>query len=134
MSCLFCSIVAGDIPCYKVYEDESTLAFLDIGPVSKGHTVIIPKTHAENLQAGSEADAIAVMKALYRIAPSVLRVVGAEGYNLVMNHGVSAGQEILHTHIHCIPRSSAVPRTSIKTHPSAESLTATAQSIRALLG
>ncbi len=133
MSCLFCSIVAGDIPYHKIYEDESTLAFLDIGPVSTGHTVIIPKAHAENLQAGSIDDAVALMKTIYAIAPAILSGVHADGYNLGMNHGECAGQEILHTHLHLMPRANGIPRTFAKSHPSAESLAATAESIRSFL-
>lgn len=133
MSCLFCSIVAGTIPCYKVYEDESTFAFLDINPVSAGHTVVIPKTHAENLQAGSVDDAVALMKTIHTIAPAILGGVHTDGYNLGMNHGECAGQVIPHTHLHIMPRTTGIPRTFTKSHPSSETLTATAESIRSFL-
>lgn len=133
MSCLFCSIIAGDIPCHKIYEDESTFAFLDIGPVSTGHTVIVPKTHAENLQTGSVDDAVALMKTVRTIAPAILRGVHADGYNLGMNHGECAGQEISHTHLHLMPRTIGIPRSFTKSHPSNESLAATAESIRSFL-
>ncbi len=133
MSCLFCSIVAGDIPCSKIYEDESVFAFLDIGPVSEGHTLVVPKVHAENLQAGSAPDAEALMAAVYRIAPSIMKAVGADGYNLGMNHGECAGQDVMHTHLHIMPRKNGVSRSFTKTHPSMEELTATAEKIRAEL-
>lgn len=130
MSCLFCSIIAGEAPCYKVYEDESVFAILDIGPVCEGHTLLFPKTHAENLQVGSVADAEKLMIALYTIAPSILKAVGAAGYNLGMNHGKCAGQEVMHTHLHLMPRKNGVARSFEKTHPAPEALAATAERIR----
>lgn len=133
MSCLFCSIIAGEIPCHKVYENESVIAFLDIGPVSTGHTLVMPKTHAENLEAGSMVDAEKLMSVIYTIAPSIMKAVGADGYNLGMNHGESAGQDVMHTHLHIMPRTSGVPRSFTKTHPSQADLAATAEAIRAEL-
>lgn len=133
MSCLFCSIIAGDIPCQKVYEDELVLAFLDIGPVSEGHSLIVPKIHAENLQAGSVADAERLMSVVYKIAPSIIAAVGADGYNLGMNHGECAGQDVMHTHLHIMPRTNGVPRSFTKVHPLKEELTATAEKIRNML-
>lgn len=130
MSCLFCSIIAGNIPCHNVYENESILAFLDIGPVSEGHVVVLPKVHAEYLQSGTLIDALELMKAVYYIAPSVMKAVGADGYNLGMNHGECAGQEVPHTHLHLMPRTSGVPRTFTKTHPSQADLAVTAEKIR----
>ena len=134
MSCIFCSIVAGEIPCHKVYEDESVIAFLDIGPVSTGHALVLPKIHAENLEAGSAADAARLMSVIYSIAPSILKAVGADGYNLGMNHGECAGQDVMHTHLHIMPRTSGVPRSFTKTHPSQDELTATAEAIRKEIG
>ena len=134
MSCIFCSIIAGEIPCHKVYEDESVIAFLDIGPVSTGHALVLPKIHAENLEAGSAADAARLMSVIYSIAPSILKAVGADGYNLGMNHGECAGQDVMHTHLHIMPRTSGVPRSFTKTHPSQDELTATAEKIRKEIG
>lgn len=134
MSCIFCSIIAGEIPCHKVYEDESVIAFLDIGPVSTGHALVLPKIHAENLEAGSAADAARLMSVIYSIAPSILKAVGADGYNLGMNHGECAGQDVMHTHLHIMPRTSGVPRSFTKTHPSQDELTATAEAIRKEIG
>jgi len=133
MPCLFCSIIAGDIPCQKVYEDESVLAFLDIGPVSEGHTLILPKAHAENLGTGLAADAEMLMSVVYKIAPSIMTAVGADGYNLGMNHGECAGQDVMHTHLHIMPRKKGVARSFAKTYPSQDSLAATAEKIRAAL-
>ena len=130
MSCLFCSIIAGEIPCHKVYENESVVAFLDIGPVSTGNTLVAPKVHAENLQTGSLADAEQLISVVHAIAPSILRAVHADGYNLGMNHGECAGQDIMHTHLHIMPRTNGVPRSFTKTHPSQDELAATAEAIR----
>lgn len=132
--CLFCKIVAGDIPAQKVYENDRVLAFLDIGPVSEGHTLVIPKAHAENLAAGSIEDATALMVAIHELAPKITQALGAAGYNLGMNHGEAAGQDVLHTHLHIMPRQAGQPRNFVKTHPSQEELTQVADKIRAELG
>lgn len=131
MTCLFCSIIAGDIPAYKVYEDTDVFAFLDIGPVSEGHTLVVPKTHAANLSEGSIDSAVAAMRAVCQIAPAILRAVGADGYNLGMNHGECAGQDVMHTHLHIMPRKNGVARSFTKIHPAPEALAATAEKIRA---
>lgn len=130
MSCLFCSIIAGEIPSHKVYEDENVFAFLDIGPVSEGHTLVIPKAHAVNLAEGKIEAAEASMRVIYTIAPAILRAVGADGYNLGMNHGESAGQDVMHTHFHIMPRQNGVARSFVKTHPAQEALAAIAERIR----
>lgn len=134
MACLFCAIISGEIPCQKVYEDASTFAFLDIGPVSEGHTLIVPKVHAADLASGSAEAAQQLMATVHRIAPAIMRAVGADGYNLGMNHGEAAGQDVLHTHLHIMPRKAGVPRSFVKTQPSPESLAATAAAIREAIG
>lgn len=134
MQCLFCSIVSGEIPCQKIYEDEHTFAFLDIGPVSEGHTLVVPKVHAADLGSGSIETAQQLMATVYHIAPAILKAVGADGYNLGMNHGEVAGQDVMHTHLHIMPRKQGVPRAFTKTHPSQEALAATAAAIREILG
>lgn len=121
-NCLFCKIAVGEIPAHKIYETDSVLAFLDIGPVSKGHTLVIPKAHADNLSAGSQGDALELMKAIYLIAPKIITALGAAGYNLGMNHGAIAGQEVMHTHLHIMPRYEGEPRSFVKTHPEAGEL------------
>ncbi|HAL50400.1 MAG: Histidine triad (HIT) protein [Candidatus Uhrbacteria bacterium GW2011_GWD2_41_121] len=128
--CLFCKIIKGEIPCHKVYEDNLTFAFLDIGPVSKGHTLIVPKQHADIMQAGSLDDALAIMTTTYQIAPAILKALGATGYNLGMNHGEDAGQDVFHTHLHFMPRYEGDARTFIKQKPSQEELAQVAQLIR----
>jgi len=102
--CLFCNIIAGDIPSDKVYEDEKVFAFLDIHPVSLGHTLIVPKAHSETfLEMGAE-DREAVMNAAVKISKAVMRAVGSSACNLTYNVGADAGQLIFHTHLHVIPR------------------------------
>ncbi|MFA6017618.1 MAG: HIT family protein [Patescibacteria group bacterium] len=130
MSCLFCEIISGVIPCEKVYENEEVFVFLDISPMSKGHTIVTSKIHAENLAEGTVESALHLMNAVYRLAPSIMRAVGADGYNLGMNHGVCAGQMILHTHLHIMPRWNNVLRTFERTHPSSDELAEIAEKIR----
>lgn len=132
--CLFCKIVAGQIPAYKLYETDQVLAFLDINPVSTGHTLVIPKTHAENLAANSVDDASALMVAIHDLAPKITQAVGASGYNLGMNHGAVAGQDILHTHLHIMPRKEGEGRNFAKLHPTSEELAKVAAQITAYLG
>ena len=128
--CLFCKIVAGEVPALKVYENDRVLAFLDIGPVSTGHTLVIPKAHAENLAANSIEDACALITVIHELAPKLVKALGATGYNLGMNHGEVAGQEVLHTHLHIMPRKEGEPRNFVKLHPSQEELEKVAEQIR----
>jgi len=102
--CIFCKIIAGEIPSTKIYEDEKVLAFLDINPINPGHTLVIPKTHSEDLLTASEDDLVAVIKAVKKIAPAVVRGVGAQGFNLGVNNGEAAGQIVNHLHFHIMPR------------------------------
>jgi histidine triad (HIT) family protein len=132
-TCLFCRIIAREIPAGIIYENEHVLAFLDIGPVSEGHTLVIPKEHADNLSAGSAASAEAIMKAVHYLAPKIMEAVGAAGYNLGMNHGVVAGQEVMHTHVHIMPRKDGEPRSFAKTHPTPEVIAQVAEKITSLL-
>lgn len=130
MPCLFCRIIAHEIPCEKVYENEFVFAFLDIGPVSRGHTLFVPKTHAEDLTAGSREDAVHLMEAIFLLAPRICTALGATGYNLGMNHGVDAGQEVMHTHLHLMPRYAGEERGFVKQSPSKEELREVGEKIR----
>lgn len=121
-NCLFCQIIAKKIPAHIIYEDKKTLAFLDIFPVSKGHTLIIPKNHAQDLNSGSLEDAIAIMQTAHKIAPQIMKSLSASGYNLGLNHGKDAGQEIFHTHLHLMPRFAGQNRSFTKTKPSDDEL------------
>lgn len=104
MDCIFCKIVAGEIPAHKIYEDGEVLAFLDIAPVLDGHALVIPKAHYE-LMAEIPEDALsAVMGAVNRVSQGVLKAVGASSFNLCLNNGKEAGQLVPHFHWHIIPR------------------------------
>ena len=102
--CIFCKIIKGDLPSYKVYEDEFTLAFLDINPIAPGHTLIILKEHYQDLVATPAADLAQIISTVKKIAPAVVSSVGATGFNVGVNNGKVAGQLIEHVHFHLIPR------------------------------
>lgn len=103
--CIFCKIIRGELSCAKVYENEHVVAFLDIHPTAPGHTLIVPKTHCDDV-AGCNPDVLAHMvKAAQKVAPAVVKATGAEGFNLGVNNGRAAGQIIFHLHLHVIPRS-----------------------------
>jgi len=105
--CLFCRIVHGEIPCAKIYEDKTVLAFLDIGPVSDGHCLLIPKQHYSRLDDCPEAVLSVLTRHIASLARAVLSIVKAEGYNVLLNNGRVAGQLIEHVHFHIIPRRQA---------------------------
>jgi histidine triad (HIT) family protein len=101
---IFGKILRGEIPCHKVYEDAHVLAFLDINPISRGHTLVIPKEPAETLDALSDDAAAAVGRALPRLARAVQAASGAIAYNILQNNGVGAHQAVMHVHFHIIPK------------------------------
>lgn len=103
-SCIFCKIVAGTIPCTRVYEDEDVLAFMDIGPIVPGHTLVIPKSHHERLTDLPVTLLGQVMAAAQRVAAAQLAGLGADGVNLHQSNGACAGQVVPHMHVHVIPR------------------------------
>lgn len=129
--CLFCKIVTGEIPSNKIYEDDRVIVILDIFPVSEGHALVIPKTHSVHLEDCSMDDAVAMMRAVKTITPKLLAAVGGDGFNLSMNNGLSASQEIPHTHLHIMPRKTGIPRTFEKTKGDPEKLAALAKKIAA---
>lgn len=131
--CLFCKIIAGEIPCHKIYEDDRTIAFLDIFPVSEGHALVLPKTHATHLLETSPEDALAMMATVKKITPAILEAVGGDGFNLGMNNGESASQEIPHTHLHIMPRKIGAPRSFEKTQGDPQKLAALAERIRSII-
>mgnify|MGYP001560474209 CR=1 FL=1 len=128
--CLFCKIIAGVIPSHKIYEDDAVVAFLDIHPVSTGHTLVVPKAHSTSLLDISSDDAQAVMIAIKKISAGLLAGVDADGLNLGSNCGESAGQDVFHTHIHLMPRQTGTPRTFVQMTVSQDDLAATAEKIR----
>lgn len=106
MSTIFDKILAGEIPCHRVYEDDHVLAFLDISPLSKGHTLVIPKEAKAQLHELSDESAAALGRVLPRLCRAVLAASGASAYNVLQNNGVDAHQAVMHVHFHVIPKSS----------------------------
>ncbi|MEK7148434.1 MAG: HIT family protein [Patescibacteria group bacterium] len=102
--CLFCKIVAGEIPAEKVYEDDTVLAFLDIHPVNIGHTLVIPKEHYANLYDTPDKTLAQIMTVVKKLGIAIKETVSADGINIEMNNDSVAGQIILHTHLHIVPR------------------------------
>lgn len=104
MPTLFTRLITGELPCHKVYEDSHTFAFLDINPISRGHTLLIPKQEAITLADLDEPHAAALGRALPRVARAILHATGCPAYNLLQNNGPLAGQVVMHAHFHLIPR------------------------------
>lgn len=102
--CIFCKIIAGELPSLKVYEDEETLAFLDIHPVNPGHTLVVPKKHSQNIFDVATADWVSVTKIVLHLAHAIEKAVSADGININMNNREHAGQVVDHLHVHIIPR------------------------------
>ena len=102
--CVFCRIVAGQIPSTRVYEDDDVLAFMDIGQVNPGHVLVAVKRHAENLYALDEAQAAAVARASVRIARAIRDAFAPGGLSVYQANGKPAGQTVLHYHVHLVPR------------------------------
>lgn len=104
MSTIFDKILDGQIPCHRVYEDEHVLAFLDVGPLSEGHTLVIPKERKAFLHELSDEQSAAIGRVLPRIARAVLQATGASAYNVLQNNGAEAHQAVFHVHFHIIPK------------------------------
>ncbi|MCK1998204.1 HIT family protein [Psychrobacillus psychrodurans] len=102
--CIFCKIIDGSIPSAKIYEDDHVYAFMDIMPLTKGHTLIIPKNHKENIYDLSEEEASNLFKVVPKIASVLKESFGPVGMNLLNNNGAPAGQSVFHFHLHFIPR------------------------------
>ncbi len=101
---IFSKIISGEIPCHKVYEDDEVLAFLDIGPLSRGHTLVIPKEPAPTLDKLSDESAAAIGRVLPRLARAVMAATGASEFNVLQNNGTLAHQAVFHVHFHIIPK------------------------------
>ena len=102
--CVFCKIVAGEIPSFTLFEDEATLAFMDINPANEGHALVIPKEHATDLYAVSDAALAATAVTAKRVAAAVARTLNPDGLNLVQCNGAAAAQSVMHFHVHVLPR------------------------------
>ncbi len=103
MDCIFCKIISGDIPAYKVYEDEHTLAFLDITQGTRGHTLLIPKKHVKNIYALDDDTASNIFKAVPKVAQALKKAFTPIGLNIINNND-KPHQSVFHFHIHLIPR------------------------------
>ncbi|MBX3248444.1 MAG: HIT family protein [Myxococcales bacterium] len=103
---IFAKILRGEIPCHEVYQDEHVLAFLDIGPLSRGHTLVIPKEPAETLDQLSDEAAAAIGRVLPRLCRAVMKATGTKHYNILQNNGAPAHQAVFHVHFHIIPKPS----------------------------
>ena len=117
MTTIFDKILAGEIPCHRVFENEHVLAFLDISPLSEGHTLVIPKEAKAQLHELSDESAAEVGRALPRVARAVLRATGATAYNILQNNGAEAHQAVFHVHFHIIPKGADGAGLGIGWHP-----------------
>ena len=102
--CLFCKIIAGEIPCFKLFEDDETLAFMDINPANEGHALVIPKEHARDVYAISDAAITATVKTAKKIAAAIEKTLNPDGLNLLQCNGPAAAQSVFHFHMHVLPR------------------------------
>ena len=102
--CVFCKIVAGEIPSFKLFEDDATLAFMDINPANEGHALVIPKEHAIDLYEISEESLTRTVVTAKRVARALARTLNPDGLNLVQCNGRAAAQSVMHFHVHVLPR------------------------------
>jgi histidine triad (HIT) family protein len=135
--CIFCKIIKGEIPSFKVYEDEKVLAFEDINPISPGHTLVIPKVHAENIWDIDENDLVALQRASKKIAGAIKKALEIDGIACMQLNGRAAHQEVMHYHLHLVPRKAdgpPLPITSWEIKPgNMEAIKARAERIKAAL-
>jgi histidine triad (HIT) family protein len=103
-NCIFCKIVTGEVPCFKLYEDAATLAFMDINPASEGHCLAIAKAHFPDLYSAPEGVAGKVAETARKLAGAVRAVLDPDGLNLIQSNGPGAAQSVMHFHIHVLPR------------------------------
>lgn len=104
MDCIFCKIIAGEIPCFKLYESDDTLAFMDINPANEGHALVIPKEHFADVQAVSNAAISSTVITAKMIAAAIEKTLSPDGINLLQCNGPAAAQSVLHFHMHVLPR------------------------------
>ena len=102
--CVFCAIAAGEIPSFKIYEDDSVLAFLDVNPCAEGHTLVIPKTHVAGLLDAPAAVLAETVAAVQKVAERIRAQLPCDGFNVLQNNGACAGQSVSHLHFHIVPR------------------------------
>ena len=103
-NCVFCAIAANEIPSFKVYEDDLVLAYLDINPFSKGHTLVIPKEHSSGLLDTADETLAALVARVKKVASHLKATLPCDGFNILQNNGEAAGQTVMHIHFHIVPR------------------------------
>ncbi len=102
--CIFCKIASGEAPAHRVYEDEHTLVFMDIFPVTDGHTLVVPKAHAENIYEVDEGALAAIARTSHRVAAAIRAELSPDGLMVFQLNGQAAGQTVFHYHMHLMPR------------------------------
>lgn len=110
-NCIFCAIGVGEIPSFKIYEDELVLAYLDINPFAEGHTLVIPKAHSAGLLDTDDATLAAIISRVKKVAAHIKEALPCDGFNILQNNGEAAGQTVHHIHFHIIPRRTGDPLT-----------------------
>jgi histidine triad (HIT) family protein len=133
--CIFCRIVAGEIPAARVFEDEGTIAFMDIGAVNPGHVLVATRAHVENVHGLDDAQAAAVMRTVARVSRAIRDAFAPGGINLFQANGRAAGQTVFHFHVHVLPREEGDGMRldwPVK-NPPREELVANAERLRAVL-
>jgi histidine triad (HIT) family protein len=108
--CIFCKIVRGEIPCFKILEDDRVLSFADVNPINTGHTLIIPKRHAENIWEIDGEDLAAIHRASLKIAKAMKTALNPDGIAFLQLNGRAVNQVVMHYHLHLIPRNSSDPK------------------------
>ena len=103
-NCIFCKIIRGELPCYKIYEDEKVLAFLDLHPLSQGHTLVIPKKHAQDIFEIEPEELKQLILVVQKLSRIIMEKLGAQGINILQRNKTGAGQEVSHMHFHIVPR------------------------------
>ncbi|MGL6279810.1 MAG: HIT family protein [Gaiella sp.] len=134
--CIFCGILAGSVPASVVLEDEEAVAFLDISPITPGHTLVVPRSHTASLAELTPEAGAAVFRAAMRIAAALRRTsLQVEGVNLLLSDGAAAGQEVPHVHLHVVPRfpGDGLQIRTASREPTRSELEANAAAIRAAL-
>jgi histidine triad (HIT) family protein len=114
--CLFCRIVAGDVPSRRIYADEHAVAFLDIGPWHRGHSLVVPRRHVPDLVTGAPVLA-EIAPAVDAVARLLVARLAADGVNVLSSTGVVAGQEVFHLHVHVVPRYADEPGLAMLVNP-----------------
>ena len=102
--CIFCKIISGEIPCFNIYEDDDTLAFMDINPASEGHALVIPKEHSRDVHAIPEGAITSTVLSAKKVASAIEKTLSPDGLNLLQCNGPGAAQSVFHFHMHVLPR------------------------------